>query len=108
MIYVSAGSPENRPPKIVDRNPSRVIKESDGRIYAGCYVNAIVRLWCQDNEHGKRLNASLEAVQFVKDGEAFGAKAIDPMSAFENIEDDEDGLSPVGGNASSDDDDDLI
>lgn len=51
--------------------------------YSGCYVNALVRIWAQDNEHGKRLNASVEVVQFLRDGEAFsGAAPVDPNEKF--------------------------
>jgi hypothetical protein len=55
-----------------------------GLLYSGCYVNAVVRLWAQDNKHGKRINASLEAVQFLKHGDAFGAKQVDAEDAFDD------------------------
>jgi hypothetical protein len=32
----------------------------------------VVELWAQDNQYGKRINASLGGVQFAKDGESFG------------------------------------
>lgn len=50
--------------------------------FSGCYVNALVRLWVQDNEHGKRLNASLEVVQYLRDGPAFGAAPVDANERF--------------------------
>jgi len=53
--------------------------EENGKPYAGCYVNMSIRLWAQDNQFGKRVNAQLRAVQFVKDGEAFGDKPVDPQ-----------------------------
>ncbi len=73
-------------PGVVDRrlNP---ITEADGIIYAGCYVNATIRLWVQNNNWGKRVNAQLRAVQFVKDGESFGAGPVDPTQEFEAIDD---------------------
>lgn len=80
-FYCSAGNA--RQPVLVDRDRTPLDKGS-GKLYSGCYVNAIVRLWAQDNKHGKRLNASLEAVQFLRHGEAFGAKPVDPMSAFDD------------------------
>lgn len=41
--------------------------------YSGCFINCKVRFWAQDDEeYGKRINASIEAVQFARDGEAFG------------------------------------
>ena len=58
-------------PTLVDRDRAPLI-EDDGKPYAGCYVNAIVKPWAQDNQYGKRINFSLEGIQFVRDGEAFG------------------------------------
>jgi hypothetical protein len=73
-------------PGVVDRrlNP---LAESDNVLYAGCYVNMVVRLWVQNNQWGKRVNAQLMAVQFVKDGDSFGAGPIDPTKEFESIDD---------------------
>jgi tripartite-type tricarboxylate transporter receptor subunit TctC len=48
-----------------------VLTEDDNKPFAGCYVNATIRLWAQDNQYGKRINAQLRAVQYVKDGAAF-------------------------------------
>jgi hypothetical protein len=46
---------------------------ADGTLYAGCYVNAIVDIWAQDNQFGKRINAKLLVVRKKKDGEPIGA-----------------------------------
>jgi hypothetical protein len=69
------------------------LAEDDGVLYSGCYVNMTVTLWTQDNEYGKRVNANLRAVQFVKDGEAFGVAPVDAEEEFDEveIEDDEGG-----------------
>lgn len=70
-----------------DKSP---LSEDDNVIYSGCYVNAIISLWAQNNQFGKRINASLEAVQFAKDGEPFGdggSKAS--VDDFDIIDDDE-------------------
>lgn len=80
-FYVSSSN--SRQPVLVDRDRSPLQKES-GKLYSGCYVNAIVRIWAQDNQYGKRVNASLEAVQFLRHGEAFGAKPVDAMKAFDD------------------------
>ena len=71
------------------------ISEEDGKIYAGCFVNVSFNLWAQDNKFGKRVNASLSGVQFVKDGDTFGESRINPENEFgvvEGDEDDNDGL----------------
>ena len=51
-----------------DRSP---LTASDGKPYAGCYVNVTVDIWPQNNRFGKRINATLSGVQFYKDGDAF-------------------------------------
>jgi Protein of unknown function (DUF2815) len=44
--------------------------------YGGCYINLLIRPWFQDNKFGKRVNAGLVAVQFLRDGPAFGEGRI--------------------------------
>ncbi len=58
---------------------------SDGKPYSGCYVNAIMEFWAQDNQFGKRVNASLLGVQFVKDGERLAGGAVAAADDFEAI-----------------------
>lgn len=72
MLFVSASN-EKRPTTYNrDRTP---VTQEDGVIYSGCYVNAKINLWVQDNEWGQRVNAELLGVQFVKDGDSFSAGA---------------------------------
>lgn len=61
-------------PLVLDANRA-VLTEKDGRPYGGCYVYAQIELWAQDNDFGKRVNASLKGVQFYKDGDAFAGGA---------------------------------
>jgi hypothetical protein len=58
---------------------------SDGKPYSGCYVNAIVEFWAQDNQFGKRVNASLLGVQFAKDGERLAGGGVASQDDFEPI-----------------------
>lgn len=74
-------------PVVVDRNVNPLTEE-DGVIYAGCYVNATIRLWVMDNKWGKGVNAELRAVQFVKDGESFGAGPVNAEDEFEAVGED--------------------
>ena len=69
--YWALSASDDRRPVVVDRNRSPVVAEDD-LIYAGCFVNAKVRLWVQDNQYGRRINANLMGVQFVKDGDRLG------------------------------------
>ena len=107
--YISANAVlADRPTVITNRkdaNGKWIEAEPGGKNapYAGCYVNAVLVLWVQDNEHGKRLNAQVKAVQFLKDGEAFGGTSID---VDEEFEDDMVGSEGSIGDDFSDDDDD--
>jgi hypothetical protein len=91
MVAISAGNPKR--PTVVDRakNPTT---ESDGIVYAGCYVNVILDVWAQDNEWGKRINAKLLGVQFFKDGDSFGSGATVSEDDFDDLSaEDEDDAS---------------
>lgn len=92
----------NKRPVVLDKDKSP-LSEEDGVIYAGCYVNAIVSFWFQDNDWGKRLNGNIHGVQFRKDGEAFGEAPIseDEFDDFGDMDEftDDDGFD--------DDDDDI-
>lgn len=92
MMVVSAKN-GNRIP-IVDADKT-TLAEEDGKPYAGCYVNAVIRFFAVDDakKGGKGIFASLEAIQFKRDGEAFGAAPVDVDDYFdeEGFDDDEDG-----------------
>lgn len=77
-------------PKVLDRDKSHLTEE-DGVIYSGCYVNAQISPWAQNNKWGRRINANLLGVQFVKDGEPFsgGGKTADDDD-FDDLSDDYD------------------
>ena len=74
-------------PTLVNRDKTPIVEE-DGILYGGCYVNASIDVWVMDNSYGKKVLASLNAIQFVKDGEAFG-NASNGADDFEDLDDDE-------------------
>jgi hypothetical protein len=79
----------NKRPTAIDRDRSP-LSESDERIYSGCRVNAIISLWAQDNQFGKRVNATLMGVQFFADDEPFEggrSASADDFDAFDADED---------------------
>lgn len=57
-------------PSVFDQQRQE-LSEADGKPYSGCFVNASLELWAQDNGFGKRINAQLRGVQFLRDGDAF-------------------------------------
>jgi Enterobacter phage Enc34, ssDNA-binding protein len=76
-------------PTVLDRDKSPITEEDD-ILYAGCYVNAIISPWGQNNDFGKRVNANILGVQFVKDGEAFGDAVTADADDFDEVEGEED------------------
>jgi len=93
-MFVNANVEATKPPTLVDqyRQPvSRQVDEegasqADRLFYSGCYVNVIVNIWAQDNEFGKRINASLGGVQFAEHGTPFGGSAPASVDEFEMLE----------------------
>jgi ssDNA-binding protein len=90
-------------PIVVDSTGRGVISdEADSDIYAGCFVNAKIRLWAQDNTYGKRVNAELVSIQFAAHGEPLD-------DSFVSVDDAVDGFGSTEGGSSdndnSDDDD---
>lgn len=86
---LKSGAPNSRP-AIIDRDKSP-LTEDDGKPYAGCYVNAKVSIWAQTGEN-PGIRASFSVVQFVKDGDEFGAGApkvdgFDDLGVPETAED---------------------
>ncbi len=105
--YVSASRKTKPTTKARDK---RDVTEADGVLYSGCYVHAIVTLWHQvaGKKDGQPVSngvfAALEAVQFYKKGDAFGAAGVDDDD-FMDMSDDDD---MVGDDDDDDDEDSLI
>lgn len=71
MYFVSAKN-DNRPLALIGKRELNDPKVIAQQFYGGCYVNANINFWVQDNEFGKAIRCGLRGVQFLKDGEAFG------------------------------------
>jgi hypothetical protein len=82
MYALNASSPTR--PLVLDRDKSP-LTAADGRPYGGCFVNASVDVWAQDNSWGKRINAKLRGVQFYKDGDAFSGGSPASEDEFDEI-----------------------
>jgi hypothetical protein len=83
-FFISASAKVDSRPTVLntDKTP---LTERDGRIYAGCWVNASLDFWAQDNGYGKRINAQLRGVQFLRDGDAFSAGRPADSDEFEAV-----------------------
>lgn len=88
-VYVSGSSDQNHPPMMVDGNGNVVANDNTmarqalaRKLYGGCYVNVALRPWCQDNKYGRAIRCEIIAVQFAKDGDAFGEAPPDVTGMF--------------------------
>ena len=93
-------SANKNPPVVIDQGKNELRIGANGQEpkipYAGGYVVGIITLWAQDNNFGKRVNANLLAVQWVKDGTPFGPGSVDVETEFEVVAD---APGPTGGAA---------
>ena len=100
--YWTISARESRRPSVRHRSGEPMSeKEIQDIIYAGCRVNILINPWFQDNSFGKRINANLLAVQYVREDTQIGEGRIDDEGVFEAIDGDDDGM----GGSSGDDDD---
>ncbi len=75
-------------PRVCDRDPDVLLDEEEGKLYSGCFVNAVISLWVQSGgKWGKRINCQLQGVQFHSDGEQFGGGKSADASDFDNLAD---------------------
>lgn len=69
---------------------NRAVTQADGVVYSGCYVDASVEFYAQDNSYGRRINCSLRGVRKAGDGDSFGggnAASADDFGAPADLED---------------------
>lgn len=71
-------------PLVIGPNRENLVA-ADGKPYSGSYGNIILEFWAQDNQFGKRVNASLLGVQHVKDGERLSGGGVAAADDFEAI-----------------------
>lgn len=84
---------EERKPACRDRN-GELVEQEDIRdtFQSGYWYNILIRPWFQDNKYGKRVNAGLVGIQFVKKDKTFGEGSIDDTGAWDTVEGEDDGL----------------
>lgn len=85
-LFISAAAQETNPPTVFDRDKTPLTAKA-GRPYAGCYVDASIEFWAQDNAFGKRINAQLRGVRFWAHGDAFSAARPADSDEFEDAAD---------------------
>jgi hypothetical protein len=86
-VYISANK-DQMPQMIqadgspVDAGNTLAYQALARKLYGGCYVNAAINPWLQDNAAGRGVRCDLVAIQFAKDGEPFGEAAADASALF--------------------------
>lgn len=76
-----------RKPALVDRNGQPLTDPS--KLYAGCWVNAFLSAFTWDHKlGGKGLSLSLNAIQFVRDGDRLDG-GVNALDVFEPLDDSE-------------------
>jgi hypothetical protein len=71
---------------VIDKDTTP-LTPADGKPYGGCYVDASIEIWAQDNSWGKRINGKLRWVQFRRNGDAFSGGAPVSQDEFQSIAD---------------------
>lgn len=81
-----------KPVVISGNGQTRITDPEDSKIYAGCRVNAKVDIWFQNNQWGKRVNATLLGIQFAGDDTPLATHVSEEeaMEGFAEEEDDDD------------------
>jgi hypothetical protein len=87
-FFLKANS--NTRPTVLNRRRDRIDEDDPQAPYSGCWVNAIIDFYAQDNRYGKAINVSLGGVQFVSDDEAFAGGRAASEDDFDDLEDAED------------------
>lgn len=85
--------PDGKP---VDAGNTMLYQALTRKMYGGCHVNAAIRPWLQDNQFGRGVRCDLVAVQFFKDGEAFGESEPDVSGMFGAVAAPAGGAMPAG------------
>ena len=87
-FYIRASARSDYPlPDKLRGLDGRPLKQEQGVLFSGCYVNAVLDIWPQDNEWGKGIQCSLLGIQFLREGDAFAAGARASDDDFEDLSD---------------------
>lgn len=86
-VFITAG--RDKMPQMIDAtgqqadpNNTMACQAIARMLYGGCYVNAAIKPWLQENSFGRGIRCDLVAVQFFADGTPFGEGAIDASGLF--------------------------
>lgn len=93
---INASESPDRPPSVRGANTKPVpLDKIKALVKPGHWGDILIRPWFQDNEHGKKINAGLVALQWKRKDEEFGEGSIsedDIDETFDAVSDDESGF----------------
>lgn len=94
--FISAKSPESRPPMVVDKQRQPIFNVDD--IYPGCYVYMALEFYPYEKTGNRGIAPALIGVMFDADGERFGDAPLEAEDVF----------GMVGGSDTTSSDDDWL
>ena len=82
MMYISASN--DAQPKLYAQNATELPPTANiNQLFVGGnYVSGVISFWLQDNTFGRAVRANLDGVQFLREGEHFGATGPDTDAIF--------------------------
>jgi hypothetical protein len=84
MMYLAGHRKEtDGAPKLLDNDKSEL--KNNGRLFAGCYVNAVVEIYAQDGENSG-IRCGLMGIQYARIGDSFGGASQAKDDDFDAIE----------------------
>lgn len=85
--YITANN--KRQPQIIDAQGQPIdpantmaVQAAAGKLYGGSRVNAAIKFWGQENQHGRGIRCELVAIQFLADDTPFGEGVVDASGLF--------------------------
>ena len=82
-VWISANN-DNQPQLYgTNAQPLPPTANANQLFVGGNYVAAVVRFWPQENEHGRAIRCQLVGLQYLREGEHFGAEEIDAGGVFQ-------------------------
>ena len=84
-VFISANN--KVPPNLYgqDAQPLPPTANANEMFVGGNYCAAIISFWPQDNKHGRAVRAQLDGVQYIREGEHFGATGPDTDAIFQPV-----------------------
>lgn len=70
-------------PQLFDKDGTALDSSDEDKLLPGYWVDAVISLWAQNNKYGKRINANILGVRFVKEDEVFGGGNVDVSEDFD-------------------------